>query len=68
MRILYRACRLYALCWRVARDPNGMRYTDLAMTPVVDDELESLEMFTHNQSARDAVDHARKVKSLTGVG
>jgi radical SAM superfamily enzyme YgiQ (UPF0313 family) len=67
-RILYRVARLYVLCWRVARDPNGMRYTDLAMTPVVDDELENLEMFTHNQSARDAVDHARKVKSLTGVG
>src|SRR5215471_13244298 len=66
-RILYRAARLYRLCWRVAHDPNGMRYTDLAMTPVVDDELENLEMFTHNQSARDAVGHARKVKSLTGA-
>jgi radical SAM superfamily enzyme YgiQ (UPF0313 family) len=66
-RILYRAARLYRLCWRVAHDPNGMRYADLAMTPVADDELENLEIFTHNQSARDAVGHARKVRSLTGA-
>ena len=38
------------------------------MTPVTDDETENLELFTHNQSARDAVDHARKVKTLTGAG
>ena len=67
-RILYRAARLFAMCWRVARDPNGMSYTDLAMTPVVDDELENLEIFTHSQAARDAVGHARKVKALTGAG
>jgi hypothetical protein len=26
------------------------------------------ELFTHNKSAREAVDHARKIKTLTGAG
>ncbi len=37
------------------------------MTPVTKDETETLELFTHNKSAREAVDHARKVKALTGT-
>jgi hypothetical protein len=35
------------------------------MAPVADDDVETLELFTHNKAARDAVDHARKVKALT---
>ena len=31
-----------------------------------EDDTSTLELFTHNQSARDAVDHARRVKTLTG--
>jgi hypothetical protein len=39
------------------------------MQPVSEDDTSTLELFTHNQSARDAVDHARKVKTLTsGAG
>jgi hypothetical protein len=68
VKILYRAARLYVMCWQVSRDPNGMTYTDLAMTPVKDDETENLEIFTHNQAARDGVAHAKKVKALTGAG
>jgi hypothetical protein len=56
------------LCRRVSKDPNGMAYTDLAMTPAADDETETLEIFTQNQGARDAVGHARKIKALTGAG
>jgi len=38
-----------------------------AIAPVVDEEEEeeSFELFSHNQSARDAVDHLRRVKALT---
>ena len=36
------------------------------MTPVTEDETETFELFTHNKSAREAVDHARKVRQLTG--
>ena len=46
-------------------DPNGLLYTDLAMTPVAEEEADALELFTQNKAARDAVDHARKVKKLT---
>ena len=35
--------------------------------PVSDDEVETLELFTHNLAARDAVDHVRKIKALTSV-
>jgi hypothetical protein len=35
------------------------------MAPVIDAEEDSLELFTHNKAARDAVDHARKVKALS---
>lgn len=38
---------------------------DQAPTPVGEVETESLELFTHNETARDAVEHARKVARLT---
>jgi hypothetical protein len=38
------------------------------MTPVSDDETQTLELFTHNKSAREAVDRARKIKLLTALG
>ena len=49
----------------VQKDPNRRNYTDAALTPVVDGETETLEMFTHNAGARDAVAHARKIHDLT---
>jgi len=49
---------------RVAANAH-LPYTDRAMTPVSDEETQTLELFTHNRSARDAVDHARKIKTLT---
>ncbi len=57
--------RIWRLYRRVAADPNGMRYTDLAMTPVAADETENLELFTQNEAARHAVQHARHVRELT---
>ena len=57
--------RIYRIYRRVASDPAGMQYTDQAMMPVADDDVENLELFTQNSAARKAVDHARKVKELT---
>ncbi len=57
--------RIYRIYRRVASDPAGLQYTDQAMTPVADDDVENLELFTQNSAARKAVDHARKVKELT---
>jgi radical SAM superfamily enzyme YgiQ (UPF0313 family) len=64
-RFAYHGWRLYSIYRTVAAEPNDIAYTDQAMTPVVDEDVENLELFTHNQAARDAVDHARKVKALT---
>src|SRR5262249_46730380 len=50
---------------RIRRDPLRRHYIDQALTPVSDDETETLEMFTHNQQARDEVVRARKVAALT---
>jgi hypothetical protein len=61
------AWRIYRIYRRVAASA-AVPYTDLAMTPVCEDETQTFELFTHNKSARDAVDHARKVKTLTGAG
>ena len=44
---------------RVQADPLAKAYSDLAITPVIDAEGETLEMFTLNDSARAAVGKAR---------
>jgi hypothetical protein len=59
------AWRIRSICARVTRDPVTLSYTDLAMTPVSEDEVENLAMFTHNAGARGAVAHARKIQDLT---
>ena len=64
-RFAYAYWRLYRIYRAVAAEPAG--YTDQAIAPVADADEESLELFTHNQSARDAVDHLRRVKALTGA-
>jgi radical SAM superfamily enzyme YgiQ (UPF0313 family) len=61
------AWQIYRIYRRVVADKNRP-YTDLAMTPVSREETERLELFTHNDSAREAVNHARRVKALTTAG
>jgi hypothetical protein len=69
---LVKHARVAKAAWGIFRIYRGVAadkdrpYSDLAMTPVSEDETQTLELFTHNKSARDAVDHARKVKTLTG--
>jgi hypothetical protein len=48
----------------IHRDRNRLAYMDAALAPVTDDEEERLEIFTHNEGARHAVEHARKVAAL----
>jgi len=62
-RVAAAAWRMFRIYRRVAANVH-IPYTDQAMTPVADDEMQRLELFTHNKSARDAVDHARKIKML----
>ena len=70
-----RAATRSSCCWlellrrRVRREQKRAPYTDLALTPVADDETETLEMFTHNEGARDEVAPSRKIAALThGAG
>jgi hypothetical protein len=51
----------------VRYDPDREHYSDPALVPVTEDGLDSLEMFTHNDGAREAVSHARKVARITQV-
>ena len=60
------AWSIYRTYKRVAADPNPRAYMDAALTPVADDDTETLEMF-QNDAARSAVDRVRKVKELTSA-
>jgi hypothetical protein len=63
-RIARSAWTIFRIYRRVAADAH-LPYTDQAMTPVSEAETQTLGLFTHNRLARDAVDHARKIKTLT---
>jgi hypothetical protein len=67
VRLGRHAWRIYRIYRKVASDSEGLAYTDQAIMPVSDDEVETLELFTHSLAARDAVDRTRKIKALTSV-
>ncbi|HTQ15168.1 MAG TPA: radical SAM protein [Rhizomicrobium sp.] len=66
-RLLGKAWQINRIARKVHADPASLAYTDLAMTPVTDDDTENLEMFTHNESARGEVVRARKIRALQGA-
>ena len=47
------------------RTPHADAYTDLALTPVSDEETDTLELFTQNDAARTEVARTRKIAELT---
>jgi len=57
--------RLMRLQRAIEKDPAAKNYTDVALTPVTDDEDESLDLLTKTTGAREAVAHLRKVAGLT---
>jgi hypothetical protein len=65
-RVAAAAVGIFRIYRRVAASAH-IPYSDQAMMPVSEDETQTLELFTHNKSAREAVDHARKIKTLTGA-
>ena len=65
-RVAFAAWQIFRIYRRVAASSH-IPYTDQAMTAVTDDDTQKLELFTHNKSARDAVDHARKISTLTAA-
>ena len=58
--------KLLFLMLRVRRDPARYDYMDQALRPVGSEDTQSLEIFTHSEDARAAVEHTRKVAQLTG--
>jgi radical SAM superfamily enzyme YgiQ (UPF0313 family) len=54
--LYFRLRRIYV---RVKTDPKKLEYTDLALTPVMDDDVEKLEMF-HNPAAEAFVAREQK--------
>jgi radical SAM superfamily enzyme YgiQ (UPF0313 family) len=55
---------LRILALQVIFEARARRYGDQALTAVTEEEMDSLELYTHSQSARQAVEHSRKVAAL----
>jgi hypothetical protein len=57
------------LLWKraIARDHHARDYTDLALTPVRDDDDVTLDLLTKTTGARAAVAHVNKVNELIGA-
>jgi radical SAM superfamily enzyme YgiQ (UPF0313 family) len=64
---LRQALLLRSLRRKIERDSDRLSYMDQALTPVAENETDTLELFTHNEGARQAVRHSRKIAELTGV-
>jgi hypothetical protein len=56
---------MYRLKRRIERDPNRHRYTDQALTPVREDEEQTLDLLTKTDGARAAIAHQRRIEELT---
>jgi len=61
------ARRLYGLAKTIKADPRRKYYIDQALTPAVEDDLDSLELFNQNEAARNSVEHERHVRELTAL-
>ncbi|WP_294536583.1 radical SAM protein [uncultured Rhodoblastus sp.] len=68
VELVVKHVRLAAMAWRLARlrrqlkkSPIARTYMDEALTPVVDSDLDNLEMFNNSAASRAAGDHAKKM-------
>ncbi len=64
--LVWKHLRIGRIVWRMAKvrrmiksDPNARAYMDTALSPVVDGDLDALEMFSVTESAKLAADKAR---------
>jgi hypothetical protein len=65
--VVSKHARLAAMVWRMSklrrklkRDPNARNYMDEALTPVREEDLDTLEMFTVSEAARQASGKAKR--------
>ncbi len=59
------ALHLYRVKKQIKADPNRFAYKDTAITPVTEEEVDTLELFNKDEGARHAVQHERHVRELT---
>ncbi|HEY6254750.1 MAG TPA: radical SAM protein [Xanthobacteraceae bacterium] len=57
--------RLAVAAMAITLSSNARAYTDLALTPVGEDQDENLDLLTKTTGARDAIAHLKKVSKLT---
>lgn len=59
----------WLLVWKtvIASAPGAGNYMDQALTPVSDDDDETLDLLTKTGGGRAAVAHVKKIAGLTGV-
>jgi radical SAM superfamily enzyme YgiQ (UPF0313 family) len=57
--------RMVRVMRSIQRDPNARAYMDQALTPVHDDDDETLDLMTKTTGARAAVAHIKRVDELT---
>ena len=67
VRVVRAARHLYGLAKTIKGDPRKKAYMDQALTPAVEEDLDSLELFNQNDAARNAVQHERHMRELTAA-
>jgi radical SAM superfamily enzyme YgiQ (UPF0313 family) len=67
VRVAKAARHLYGLAKAIKADPRKTAYMDRALSPAVEDDLDSLGLFNQNDAARHAVQHERHVRELTAA-
>jgi hypothetical protein len=60
-----RGLAIHKMKRRILKDPKRNSYMDDALKPVSTQDAEVLALFTHSETARNAVQHIRKVAELT---
>lgn len=61
VELLRRLRAIKAMVRRIEADPHAASYTDRAMTPVAEEDAAHLDLYTHNEAARQAVERERRV-------
>jgi hypothetical protein len=64
VRVVRAARHLYGLAKTIKGGPRKNAYMDQALTPAVEEDLDSLELFNQNYAARNAVQYERHVRKL----
>jgi len=69
--LIWKHVQIGRVVWRMARirrelkrNPNARNYTDTALTPVTDEEIDTLEMFNVTEAARAAANKARRPAAI----